>query len=39
MLGSWELKREKDTLGGHFSLLWKKIDNEWKIVSDHTSSK
>jgi len=39
MLGSWELKREKDTLGGHFSLLWQKIDGEWKIVSDHTSSR
>jgi ketosteroid isomerase-like protein len=39
MLGSWHLARENDELGGHFSLLWQKIGGEWKIISDHTSSK
>lgn len=39
ILGSWQLERETDELGGHFSLLWQKIKGEWKIVSDHTSSK
>ncbi len=39
LTGSWELEREKDRPGGHFLLLWKKIDGEWVIVTDHTSQK
>ena len=35
--GKWHLKRNEDDLGGHFTLLWKKIDGEWKIVVDHSS--
>ncbi len=38
VVGEWNLFREADTLGGYFSLLWKKIDEEWKIVTDHCSS-
>ena len=38
VVGQWTLHRKSDTLGGHFSLLWKKIDEEWKIVADHSSS-
>jgi len=38
MLGGWHLKREKDELGGYFTLWFRKIDGEWKIVCDHTSS-
>ena len=38
VVGQWSLERESDTLSGHFSLLWKKIDEEWKIVADHSSS-
>ena len=38
VLGKWELNREeKENLGGYFSLLWRKIDGNWVIVSDHTS--
>ena len=37
MLGGWNLKREKDAPGGYFTLWFKKIDGEWKIVCDHTS--
>lgn len=37
VVGKWELKREEDTPGGHFSLLWKKINGEWVIVADHSS--
>ena len=37
MLGAWNLKREKDSPGGYFTLWFKKIDGEWKIVCDHTS--
>lgn len=36
VIGKWELDKEKPS-GGHFTLLWKKIDNKWVIVADHTS--
>lgn len=36
VIGKWELEKEKPA-GGHFTLLWKKINNKWVIVSDHTS--
>jgi ketosteroid isomerase-like protein len=36
VIGKWELKKEKPA-SGHFTLLWKKINNAWVIVSDHTS--
>ena len=34
----WELTREHDKPGGLFTLLVKKINGKWVIVSDHTSS-
>lgn len=37
VLGGWNLKREKDTPGGYFTLWFRKIDGQWKIVCDHTS--
>lgn len=37
MLGKWLLKREAGNLSGHFTLLWKKILGEWKVVIDHSS--
>ena len=39
LTGSWELERATDRPGGHFLLLWRKIDGEWLIVTDHTSQK
>ncbi len=36
VIGKWHLEKDKPA-GGHFTLLWKKIDNSWVIVSDHTS--
>ena len=38
VIGEWHLKRNtaKD-LGGYFTLLFRKIIGEWKIVVDHTS--
>jgi len=36
VIGKWELKKEKP-VGGHFTLLWKKIEGKWVIVADHTS--
>ena len=35
--GKWTLLREKDTLGGYYSLIWRKINGEWKVVFDHSS--
>jgi ketosteroid isomerase-like protein len=37
VLGAWNLKREKDAPGGYFTLWFRKINGEWKIVCDHTS--
>ena len=39
LTGSWVLDRKHDRPGGHFLLIWRKIDGEWKIVVDHTSQK
>jgi ketosteroid isomerase-like protein len=36
IIGKWSLEREK-SIGGYFTLLWKKIKGEWLIVADHTS--
>ena len=37
VIGKWFLKREKGDVGGYYTLLWKKIDGRWVIVTDHTS--
>lgn len=37
VIGKWELFRIEDTLSGHYSLLWKKINKNWVIVADHSS--
>lgn len=37
VIGKWHLARTKDEVGGHFTLLWKKIGGKWLIVADHTS--
>jgi ketosteroid isomerase-like protein len=39
LVGTWDLKREKDAPGGHFILIWKKIKGRWLITTDHTSSR
>lgn len=36
IIGKWQLTKDKPA-GGHFTLLWKKINNNWVIISDHTS--
>lgn len=35
--GKWHLKRTIGDLEGHFTLLFKKINNEWVIIADHSS--
>ena len=37
VLGAWDIKRAKDALGGYFTLWFRKINGEWKIICDHTS--
>jgi ketosteroid isomerase-like protein len=37
VIGKWTLYRTSDTLGGHYSLLWKNKNGSWVIVADHSS--
>lgn len=37
VIGRWNLKRTTGNLGGYFTLLLKKIKNNWLIICDHTS--
>ncbi len=39
MIGKWDLKRipPLENVGGHFTLYWEKINNQWVIKTDHTS--
>lgn len=37
VVGKWRLTRSIGDVGGHFTLLFKKIKNKWLIVSDHSS--
>jgi beta-aspartyl-peptidase (threonine type) len=36
--GRWQLVRGKETLGGLFTLIFKKLPAGWRIVHDHTSA-
>ncbi len=37
VIGKFYLTRpQKGDASGHFTLLWRKIDGQWKIVVDHT---
>lgn len=37
VVGKWHLQRTAGDLKGHYTLIWKKIKGEWKIISDHSS--
>lgn len=37
VLGKWALTRTAGDLSGSFTLLFRKIKGEWKIVADHSS--
>lgn len=37
VLGRWDLTRSVGNLGGYFTLVFRKIDGKWFIVSDHSS--
>ena len=38
VFGQWTLIRDSDTPTGLFTLHMKKVDGDWVIISDHTSS-
>ena len=35
--GKWFLKRSIGDIGGHYTLLFQKINGHWVIISDHSS--
>jgi hypothetical protein len=37
VVGKWQLTRSIGDVGGHFTLLFKKVKNQWVVVSDHSS--
>ena len=37
VVGKWHLTRSIGNVGGHFTLLFKRIKNKWVIVADHSS--
>ncbi len=37
VLGKWMLKRSIGDLSGHYTLLFRKINGKWVIVTDHSS--
>ena len=39
VLGVWNLDREENPNGGRFTLIFRRFDEGWRIVHDHTSVK
>ena len=37
VVGKWFLKRNAGDVGGHYTLVFRKINGQWVIVSDHSS--
>ena len=37
IVGKWHLKRNIGDVGGHYNLLFRKINGTWVIVADHSS--
>lgn len=37
VLGKWHLTRSIGNIGGHFTLLFRKIKGQWFIIADHTN--
>lgn len=39
VIGKWYLKRSAplEDIQGNYTLVWKKINNDWLIISDHSS--
>lgn len=37
VVGKWDLQRAAGDVGGHFTLLMRKLKGKWVIVADHSS--
>jgi ketosteroid isomerase-like protein len=37
VVGKWQLTRNAGNVGGHYDLLFRKINGRWFIISDHSS--
>jgi uncharacterized protein (TIGR02246 family) len=37
VLGEWSLARAEEPIGGNFTLVFRKLDDRWLIIHDHTS--
>lgn len=37
IVGKWHLKRKVGDVGGHYDLLFRKINGQWVIIADHSS--
>lgn len=37
VVGKWHLKRTIGDVGGHYDLLFRKVNGSWVIVADHSS--
>lgn len=37
LVGKWHLQRTIGDIGGHFTLLFRRIKGQWKIIADHSS--
>ena len=37
VLGRWQLMREQSPVEGNFTLIFRRLDDKWVIVHDHTS--
>ena len=37
VVGKWFLQRSIGDLGGHYNLLFRKINGKWVIIADHSS--
>lgn len=37
VVGKWYLQRSVGDIGGHFTLLFRKIKNRWFIIADHSN--
>ena len=37
VIGKWFLTRDAGNVGGHYTLIFRKIKGSWKIISDHSS--
>lgn len=37
VIGKWSLQRKEDNPNGHFSLIFRRLGEDWVIISDHSS--